>query len=372
MLNLFSNNNINKYFHKFDKISPLILFLLITILVLFGIYMSFSATLVISGTKYFGKHILFAFVGFAIFLSLGYGFDYKYYQKLKYPIFFIVILLLIFSIFFGHSAKGAVRWINLPLGFRFQPSELIKISLVIIMADFISRKQKVINLNNNIIAPLVYIILPCLLIGTQDLGTVILISITWLIMLFVAGLSWQKTFSIFGFLLVGYAGYIFMKPQRITRITDYVHSFFNIYLAHDNVKKALVAFGSGGLFGKGPGASEMKLKHLPELHTDFIFPIIGEEFGFLGAIITILIFLLLFFCGLLISKNCKDEFGKHLAFGITIIFFLQVMINMGMSTGVIPTKGMTLPFISYGGTSMLTSMIMMGILFNIANSDNRK
>lgn len=364
-------NKIDKVCNNFDRLTPAILLILVIILVLLGIYMSFSATLIIAGPKYLSKHIMFAVLGSFIFLFCGFVVDYKTYQKLKYPIFLSVIILLIVSLFFGHSAKGAVRWIPLPLGFRFQPSELVKISLVIIMADFLARKKKFINSGNNMIAPLIYIIIPCLLIGKQDLGTVILISMTWLIMLFVSGLSWKKTLSTFAVLLVGYAVYIIMKPHRIKRVTDYIHSVFDIYSAHSNVKAALVAFGSGGIFGKGPGGSEMKLKHLPEFHTDFIFPILGEEFGFLGAIVTISLFLAVFVCGLAITRNCKDEFGKNLAFGITIIFFLQVMINMGMTTGIIPTKGMTLPFISYGGTSMLTSMIILGILFNIAKSGKR-
>ena len=371
MLKIFNVDDVNEYFYKLNKTSPVILFLLVMSLVLFGIYMSFSATLIIAGPKYLIRHIFFAVVGLLTFLFCGFLVDYKYYEKLKYPIFIGVIFLLIFSVFFGHSAKGAVRWIPLPLGFRFQPSELVKITIIIVMADFIARKKKYINLNNNMIAPLLYIAIPCILIGKQDLGTVILISVTWLIMLFVSGLSWKKTISIFALLLSGYAVYIIIKPHRIKRIVDYVNSVFDIYSAHPNVKAALVAFGSGGLFGKGPGAGEMKLRHLPELHTDFIFPIVGEEFGFFGSLITIFLFLAILFCGLLITKNCKNEFGKNLAFGITIIFFLQVMINMGMTTGIIPTKGMTLPFISYGGTSMITSMMMMGILFNIAKEDKK-
>ncbi len=373
MLKIFSNNNhINKYLNKLDKISPVILLLLVMSLVLFGIYMSFSATLIIAGPKYLSRHMLFAVVGVVVFLFCGFVVDYKTYEKFKYPIFIGVILLLIFAAFFGHSAKGAVRWIPLPLGFRFQPSELVKITIIIIMADFIARKKKFINLSNNMVAPLLYIAVPCILIGKQDLGTVILISVTWLIMLFVSGLSWKKTISVFVVLLLGYAVYIIIKPHRITRMVDYVNSVFDIYSAHPNVKAALVAFGSGGLFGKGPGAGEMKLRHLPELHTDFIFPIVGEEFGFIGSLLTIFLFLSILFCGLLIARNCKNEFGKNLAFGITVIFFLQVMINMGMTTGIIPTKGMTLPFISYGGTSMLTSMMMMGILFNIAKSGRKQ
>lgn len=371
--NLFNNsvNKFDKVCNNFDKLTPAMLFILLAIVVLLGIYMSFSATLIISGPKFLSKHILFAIIGAFLFLICGFVIDYKTYQKLKYPIFLLITILLVVSLFFGHSAKGAVRWIPLPLGFRFQPSELVKISLIIIMSDFLARKSKFINQNKTLLAPLLYIIIPCLLIGKQDLGTVILISMTWLIMLFVSGLSWKKTLYTFAALLVGYGVYIIMKPHRIKRVLDYIHSVFDIYSAHPNVKAALVAFGSGGFLGKGPGASEMKLKHLPEFHTDFIFPILGEEFGFIGTLFTISLFLSIFFCGLLISKNCKDDFGKNLAFGITIIFFLQVMINMGMTTGIIPTKGMTLPFISYGGTSMLTSMIMMGILFNIAKAGKR-
>ena len=144
------NNSVNKFdevCNNFDRLTPAILFILLAIVVLLGIYMSFSATLIISGPKFLSKHIMFAVFGAFLFLICGFVVDYKTYQKLKYPIFLIVICLLIFSMFFGHSAKGAVRWIPLPLGFRFQPSELVKISLIIIMSDFLARKSKFINQN---------------------------------------------------------------------------------------------------------------------------------------------------------------------------------------------------------------------------------
>ena len=149
---------------------------------------------------------------------------------------------------------------------------------------------------------------------------------------------------------------------------DYVNSVFDMSAASYNVKLSLVAFGSGGLFGKGPGNSEMKLEHLPERHTDFIFPIIGEEYGFIGTLIVIFLFIMLMKTGLSISKTCSDDFGKYLAFGITVTMTMQVLINMAMTTNLIPTKGLPLPFISYGGSSMLISCLMLGILFNISRS----
>ena len=134
---------------------------------------------------------------------------------------------------------------------------------------------------------------------------------------------------------------------------------------------ALVAFGSGGIFGKGPGESEMKLDHLPERNTDFILPIIGEEYGFIGTCLVIILFIWLMNTGFSISKNCPDKFGKYLAFAITCVITFQVLINMAMAVNLIPAKGLPLPFISYGGSSMVVSCLMIGILFNISESSNK-
>ena len=180
----------------------------------------------------------------------------------------------------------------------------------------------------------------------------------------------KKIFAVFATLVSSAAILIIMYPYRLQRIKDFKNAFFDVSAASYNIKHAMVAFGSGGFNGKGPGQSEMKLLHLPEMHTDFIFPIIGEEYGFLGTTFVISLFIIFMIVALSINKNCKDSFGKYLSLGITVIIISQVLINMAMTISLFPAKGFPLPFISYGGSSMIISCLMVGILFNIARSNN--
>ncbi len=322
--------------------------------------------------KHILQHSLFIFIGLVSFYFTGFVIDYKKYRKIKNLntplILYIFTMFTMFLPFLSSAHKGAHRWIDLKF-FSFQPSELAKISLIIILADFLSRRQKHINNPKYNIVPLTYfMIFSLLLVFQKDFGTFVLLSFTYIAMFFIAGIELKKIFS----LIIGLASVcivlVMLFPYRVTRITNYINSFSNKSEISYNIKLSLIAFGSGGLFGKGPGNSEMKLEHLPERHTDFIFPIIGEEYGFAGTLVVIFLFIMLMITGISVSKNCKDDFGKYLAFGITVTMTLQVLINMAMTTKLIPPKGLPLPFISYGGSSMLISCLMLGILFNISRS----
>jgi cell division protein FtsW len=199
-----------------------------------------------------------------------------------------------------------------------------------------------------------------------DLGTPILIAAVCFSMLFCAGLPIKVV------LLSGMAGglliaeEIMRKPYRLKRFHDYLASFINIDAASYQVKQSLNALGSGGFFGRGLGKSEMKLMYLPEAHTDFIFPIIGEELGFLGACTIISFFIYLFFKGIKMSKHMPDVFCEYLCLGITFVIVFQAIINLSVATGVFPAKGLPLPFISFGGTSLAISMAAAGILINLS------
>lgn len=309
----------------------------------------------------------YIFVGLLFFVFTAFVFNYKKYQKLHFPIFLFSSILMI-APFFCRAHKGAHRWIEF-FGVSFQPSELIKIALIIVLADFLSRKQKYINIPKYHIVPISYFFVFAVLISIQkDLGTFFLLAMTYMLMLFISNIDYKKIGVYFLGLITSLSILVLIAPHRIKRLLDFKNPFVAVSDAAYNIKIALIAFGSGGLFGKGPGNSEMKLEHLPERHTDFIFPIIGEEYGFIGTMVVISLFIILMTIGFSISRNCRDEFGKYLAFGITVTMALQVIINMAMTTGIIPPKGLPLPFISYGGSSMLISCIMVGILFNISRS----
>ncbi|MDD3323156.1 MAG: putative lipid II flippase FtsW [Paludibacter sp.] len=355
------------------------IFLLIIIisLVLIGIHFILSVTPVMAQMRFSNeymfviRHFLYVSIGICLFFITGFVIDYKNYQKWSTYIYILAIFLLVLVAFLGQSRKGAARWIN--LGFiTFQPSEFAKIALAIVMSDFLARKQRLINLWENNIKAIVYLAaFVVLIIMQKDFGTSFLLASVWLAMVFIAGVEQKRFWITLGCMFCVFSAFILMQQYRIKRFLDYINSFFDISLAQYNIKHALIAFGSGGCFGKGPGQSEMKLLHLPEMHTDFIFAIIGEEYGFIGATFIIFLFVCLLSLGIFISRNCENDFGKYLSFSITLIFSIQALINMATTTGVFPAKGMPLPFISYGGTSMLVSMLMAGILFNIARNGTK-
>lgn len=365
-------NNISKNKDYIDLIVT------VSLILVCGITIMCSVTPIMAEIKFSNayifiiKHLVFIFIGILFFLLTGFKIDYKKYQGMSKYIYVFAVLSLITPLIFGEETKGAVRWIQLgPL--NFQPSEFAKIALIIIMADFLARKKKTINVFKYNIIPILYLGVMVLFIAFQrDLGTNVLLTLVWLSMFIVAGLNFKKIFIFVLPAVTLFTLLIVTSDYRTKRIIDYVKSINDISLASYNVKASLVAFGSGGLFGKGPGQSEMKLLHLPEMHTDFIFPIIGEEFGLMGTLVIIYLFISLFKTGKSISGNCNDEFGKYLSFGIITMITCQSIINIAMTIGLLPAKGLPLPFISYGGSSMLFSMIMVGILFNIARSNKKQ
>lgn len=368
----FISNNINRETNK----DHIVLVSIVSLIILIGIVAICSCTPIMSQIRYGSpykfiiKHLLFIFMGISAFFITGFLINYKKYQKFNKLIYWTSFITLFLPFVFGHAQKGAHRWISLgPV--NFQPSELAKIAIIIIMADFLSRRQKEINnIKYNIMPALYFLLFIAVILCQKDLGTVILLAVVCMAMFFVAGISFKKIFAVFATLISSAAILIIMYPYRLQRIKDFKNAFFDVSAASYNIKHAMVAFGSGGFNGKGPGQSEMKLLHLPEMHTDFIFPIIGEEYGFLGTTFVISLFIIFMIVALSINKNCKDSFGKYLSLGITVIIISQVLINMAMTISLFPAKGFPLPFISYGGSSMIISCLMVGILFNIARSNN--
>ncbi len=266
---------------------------------------------------------------------------------------------------------GAKRWLQIG-HFNLQPSELAKIALVIAMADFISRKKELVKEWKGLIVPGFIILLMLFPIVIEpDLGTPILAAGVCFAMLFCAGMKMNAVFAVGLVAVLLMAEEITRKPYRLIRVKDYLASFVNIDASSYQVKQSLNALGSGGFFGKGLGKSEMKLMYLPEAHTDFIFPIIGEELGFLGAISVIAFFMYLFFKGIKMSKNMPDVFSQYLCLGITFLIVFQSIINISVATGVFPAKGLSLPFISFGGTSLIITMATSGILINLSQYEKK-
>lgn len=337
------------------------------------------------------KHLINIFIGFIACITASL-INYKKYQNKNLVFFIITTILLILPVFFP-AHKGAHRWIKL-IFFDFQPSEIAKLVMVIIMADFIRRNKLYINTWEKNLFPVIYVVIFCsiILLLQRDLGSTALIFGLWTAMLFIAKIDTKRILIIFLVAALGLSIFIMKEDYRRTRVITYCKQMVHLFTGNktntenkktiENSKKldddtynadmSFAAFGSGGLFGKGPGKSETKLRFLPEKQTDYIFSIIGEEHGLLGTLFVVFLFIFFTKTALSINRNCPDEFGKYLSFGITLIITGQALINMGMTTGVLPSKGFPLPFISYGGSSMLLNSYMLGVLINIARNNKKQ
>jgi cell division protein FtsW len=296
----------------------------------------------------------------------AFSINYKFYQKYAKWIYLTILASVIAVLFIGSSRLGAKRWLGI-CSFTVQPSELAKIAIVIYVSDFISRKTGVFRKWRSVIAlGIVVTLMVFPIIMEPDLGTPVLLIFVCFAMLFYAGVKIRTVFVGAVIAAIFITMEIVKKPYRLARLKDYIASFVNIDASSYQVKQSLNALGSGGFFGKGLGKSEMKLMYLPEAHTDFIFPIIGEELGFLGAIAIVLFFLYLFFNGVRMSKHMPDIFSHYLCLGITFLIVFQAGLNLSVATGIFPAKGLPLPFISFGGTSLVITMIAAGILINLS------
>ncbi|MCR4662982.1 MAG: putative lipid II flippase FtsW [Endomicrobiaceae bacterium] len=384
--------NINKLKHTNNN-NISILLVCVVVLLAFGILAVQSCSNMVNLNSPYDcitKHLVNICIGFVAFI-VAYFINYKKYQNKNLLFFIITTILLILPIFFPEH-KGAHRWIELKF-FSFQPSELAKLVLVIIMADFINRNKAYINTWEKNIFPAIYVAVfcPIILLLQKDLGSTALIFALWAIMLFIAKIDTKRILIIVLIAVLGVTVAIAIKPYRRTRVITYITHIAQTFSGNAeeveekkvtqkkldddtyNAEMSYAAFGSGGLFGKGPGKSETKLRYLPEKQTDYIFSIIGEEYGLLfGTIIILSVFFVFTFIALSIHNKCPDDFGKYLSFGIILIITGQALINMGMTTGVLPSKGFPLPFISYGGSSMLLNSYMLGILINIERNNKKQ
>ena len=368
---------------RFRQIQPrhtAFLLLILLALTSIGLVMIYSSSAIYAeryyGTPYhFIKRQLIAMVIGIIGIRLAIMFPYKNYKKiipaLMVITFVIMILVLIPGI--GVQVGNARRWIRF-FGFGFQPSEVLKFTLIIWTASFLVRKKEVLGLFSRGLLPgfIVLGIFSYLLLLQPDFGTAVLISMTLLLMIFVAGakpsymIGSLGALSAIGFFLVASTEY------RMRRITGFLNPWADPLDTGYQLIRSLTAVATGGVFGRGLGDSRQKLFFLPESHTDFVFAILAEEAGFFGILIVLTLLFLLLQKGFEIAFATQDDFGRNLAFGITVLILLQSIFHIGVVMGLLPTKGIPLPFISYGGSSLILNMFLIGVLINIANSRSPK
>ncbi|NOX33536.1 MAG: putative lipid II flippase FtsW [Deltaproteobacteria bacterium] len=338
-----------------------------------GIIMVYSASSAISMEAhntlfyYIKKQALFLVISLAVMFVTA-SFPYKLYKSFSYIILFTAIALLVAVLFpaLNVMAGGAKRWLNLG-GFTFQPAEFAKLALIIFLGYSLSKKQDLIRKFSVGFAPhaFIFAVFACLIIIQPDFGTIVVLGIITWGMMFIAGVKIIHLLSPAPLLIPVIYFLVFKVEYRLERILSFLNPWDDPYNTGYQITHSLKAFGSGGILGKGIGLGMQKMHYLPEPHTDFIFSTIGEELGLVGVFAVLSLYLILLLKGINIAKTSKSLFGTLTAAGLTIYIGVQVIINTGVTLGVLPTKGLTLPFISYGGTSLVINMAAMGILMNI-------
>lgn len=282
----------------------------------------------------------------------------------------LAIFLLIVVLVAGKSVNGASRWIPLGL-FNLQPAEVAKLSLFIFMAGYLVRKNDEVRSSffGGFIKPIiVFATLASLLLLQPDLGTVVVMLVTLFGMLFIAGAKLTQFLALMVVGLLAVAALIYIEPYRMRRVTSFMDPWDDPFGSGYQLTQSLMAFGRGDWFGQGLGNSIQKLEYLPEAHTDFVFAVLAEELGFVGVVLVLMLIFSLVTKAILIGRKAFENdqlFGGYLAFGIGIWFAFQTLVNVGAAAGMVPTKGLTLPLISYGGSSLITMAVAVSILLRI-------
>lgn len=367
----------NKF--QIDESLGKILFFLVLFINLFSIFMIYSASSP-SALERFGdsffflKRHLFWFFTSYIALFVGYLLNLKKLQNLSIFLVFISIFFLILVLVpgIGTEVGGARRWLRIA-GLGFQPSELAKIVFIIYLAGWLDRKHQIMNKNfSSLFTNLVLLGIGMLLIYKEpDLGTIVLMSLVFFLMFIVSGIDKKYIAFLFASgLSVGIYG-IISTPYRVKRVLAFLDPFAHARDSGYQVVQSFLAIGNAGIFGKGIGGSTLKLLYLPEAHTDFILAIIIEELGIIGN--TIVIFFYIFFIYIATRIILKTEiyFYRIMGFGLIMCIAFQAFINISVVTGLFPTKGIPLPFFSFGGTSLVMSMFSVGLILNIYKNTTR-
>lgn len=350
------------------------LLFVVILLVGLGITMNYSASAVLASERYgdgyffLKRSLAFAFIGFT-FLGIAARLPYGKYRVMIYPIAIgaMCLMLLVFVPGIGRTIGGATRWIGVgPI--TFQPSEAAKIAMVFFLAYSLEKKSRHIrSFGIGFLSHIAFMgaVAACILYQ-RDLGAAATIAaITWL-MMFVAGVRLPYLIGMGIAALPVIAMLVAGTDYRRKRILSFLNPWSDQYGSGFQIIQSFVAFNEGGWFGRGLGQGQQKLFYLPEAHTDFIFSVVGEELGLVG--VWLIIGLFGFFCyrGMKIALSAPDLFGRYIALGCTLLICLEAALNMGVVMGMLPTKGLTLPFISYGGSSLIVSLAAAGVLLNVS------
>jgi rod shape determining protein RodA len=300
--------------------------------------------------------------------------NYRLWEDLNYIIYIIAAILLIAVLFIGRTIKGTTGWFSI-LGFNFQPVELAKIALIIFLAVFLSRKGKSITeFKNFVISGIFFAIYFILVLFQPDFGSAIILLLIWITMIFLAGADKKHLFLLgIGFVFAVLMAWFFLfQPYQKDRILSFFNPQADPYGRGYHVRQAIIGIGAGGFLGRGLGfGSQSQLKFIPASQTDFIFAVVAEELGFFGVFLILLFWFIVFYRLIRAAKMTKDSFCAFFILGVSALFFCQLMINIGMNVGLLPVTGIALPFLSYGGSFLVTCLILIGVIEGmiIRNSD---
>lgn len=354
-----------------------ILIVIVVAFILLGSIMVFTASGTYSMMRFnsiyhlFQSHlwkVIVAVAGMIFFSRIKYE-NYRKYTKIAL---FTIIAVLILTFLMAPKVKGAQRWIN--LGFmQFQPSEAAKVILIMHVSFMLEKMgDKIKDFRNGFIYPLIWVGIVALLVLMQpNVSTGVIIVVTSFVLMFAAGAKWRHVIGIVAGAGMAVGTIAMMLKHSRERIITYINSLVNGGDINIQVKQAKIALGSGGLFGVGPGHSRQSDLFLPESYGDFIFSIVGEEWGFIGALVVLAIYFGLFLVCMVIAKKSQDKFGQLMVLGLGFNIVISAFINAAVVTGLIPTTGITLPFISFGGTSIIIFAISIGIIINVGRQTVR-
>jgi cell division protein FtsW len=352
-----------------------ILFFIAGFLTIFGLVMVFSASSIVASSRhgmssyFFLRQLLHAGIGFLALIVLM-NVDYHVWQKPKtiFTLLLICALCLLF-VLCQPEINGANRWIRFGGGISFQPSEIAKLAILMFVAWFLHKYESEINQPVRRLLPLALVLALFLglIVIEPDLGQALCICMIAAVLLYVAGLSWQYLAAAVLLALPVFYFFVIRVPFRLERIKTFVNPFHDPLGSGWQISQSLIALGSGGPSGLGLGASKQKLFFLPEASSDFIFAVIGEELGLIGTCLVAVAFLLFFYRGMRIILRSPDRFGFYLGLGITLMVVLQGFVNISMALALLPTKGIALPFLSQGGSSLLLNLMATGVLLNLSH-----
>ena len=365
MLKNFFKENIKTYWRNIDKA----IFASFLFLFILGVFFSFASTSSLAGERlnkdyyfFFLKHLIFAISAIFLMILIS-SIRLDFFKKILIPIFIIALISLVLVLFFGVEIKGSKRWLNLFL-FRFQPIEFVKPFFVVVIAKILS-KDNSISSNTSYVLSFLVLVIPCVILLYQpDVGQTVLLILSWSAVVFISGIKLIYIFSLFSITVVSVSGLLLTFPDKFSYIFNRIETFFDPTKGDRfQSSNALDAIREGGLTGQGMGEGTLK-DRVPEAHTDYIISVVTEEFGSIISIFLICIFLYISFRVIKFALLENEKFIKISLAGLATLLIFQTFIHIGVNTSLLPTTGMTLPFLSYGGSSMIGSAILAGIILN--------